>query len=80
MRWEVVTKDVTRVKLTVAKDRVTVKFPPTVPSDEQEKFLAMFRRMIERFSPVEHTIRYSFDPKRGGDELLVHRLLGEEGS
>lgn len=58
--WETVSKDVTRVHLTIAKDRVTVKFPLNMPASEEEKYMAFCRQVVQAVGTVEHTLRGNF--------------------
>lgn len=64
MEPEIVVKDVSHVKLTIAKDRVTVKLPTSLSAEDQERYTLLCRKIVEAVGPVEHTLRGSFEDER----------------
>jgi hypothetical protein len=57
---EIIVKDVSHVKLTIAKDRVTVKLPTRLSAEDQERYATLCRKIVEAVGPVERTLRGSF--------------------
>jgi len=57
---EIVVKDVSHVKLTIAKDRATVKLPTSLSAEDQERYTLLCRKITEAVGPVERTLRGSF--------------------
>ncbi len=66
--WEVVARDVSHVKLTVAKDRVTIKFPLGMSPADQTRYSDYCRKIVEALGPVDHTLRGSFK----GNYVFMH--------
>ena len=60
VRWETLEKDVAHVKLTIAKNRVTVKFPQNMPVSDQARYMAFCHKIAEAVGPVEYTLRGAF--------------------
>jgi hypothetical protein len=58
--WETVSKDVVRVHLTVAKDRVTVKFPLNMSAETERRYMTFCRQIVQVLGPVEYTLRGNF--------------------
>lgn len=59
-KFEVVVKEVSHIKLTVAKDRVTLKFPLSLSTEDQEKYLTIAKKIDARIPDVEFTLRGRF--------------------
>jgi hypothetical protein len=60
MEPEIVVKDVSHVKLTIAKDRVTVKLPTSLSVEDQERYTVLCRKIADAIEPVKRTLRGSF--------------------
>lgn len=59
-KFETIIKDITRAKLTVAKDRTTLKFPETMPEAERQKIEILALKIHEENPSVEFTLRGVF--------------------
>lgn len=59
MNLEVVRKDNSKSKLTIAKDRCTIKIAPT-DEELEDRIIQMSEQILETISPVEVTHRGQF--------------------
>jgi hypothetical protein len=56
-RFEVLTKDISHARLTIAKDRITLKVMPITTPEEKEKLIRIAKIVDSRVPAVEFTIR-----------------------
>jgi septum formation topological specificity factor MinE len=56
-RFEIVDKDVTTVKLTIAKERTTLKIPPSIEPELRERLTAFAKYVDSQFEEIEFTLR-----------------------
>lgn len=54
-RIEIITKDITRPRLTVATDRITIKLP--LVCENKEKFIELFLKVGEKLKDTKVTLR-----------------------
>jgi len=72
MELNVVDKDITRPKLTIAVDRRELKFPPQTPQDIRERLLAFAKRICDEVAEVAYSQRGTFKPMDdGGDSIAL---------
>jgi len=62
-KFELIVKDVTHPKLTVAKDRTTLKLPPSLSAIEQQKIEALAKKIHDDCSTIKLTLRGRFFDK-----------------
>ena len=74
-KFKIVTKDITHDRLTVAKDRVSLKFTIYTTLAERVRMEAAARLIDAALPDVQYTLRGTFNTKRGQITLTDHQHL-----
>lgn len=70
----VVFKEITFPKLTIAKDRVELKFPVGFPAEVQNRVFTLANRIVEEVGVVSNTLRGKFETRDG--KIRIQMCLG----
>ncbi|BBA65252.1 predicted ORF [Xanthomonas phage XacN1] len=62
-KFEVITKPTNTVKLTIAKDRVTVKLPESITLVNAERIVKFFKKVADKNPSPEFTLRGNGTPE-----------------
>ena len=75
MKYEIIIREkLARAKLTIARDRVSLKFPQNMPVEERTKIEEFTKKIVENVGEVEFTLRGRFTP----DGILLRRKISNE--
>lgn len=71
-KMNIVYKDITQPKLTIAKDWVELKLPLVLSANLQERIVHLAHRIIKDIGPVEQTLRGHFNHSSDGLWISIY--------